>query len=119
MRLKGHKETWAIQGACIGLAVVLASMSVKAEEPGDPRAGLAYARAHCAGCHAVRATDSMSPSPAAPPFASVAKTSGMTGRALAVWLETSHPTMPNLVVGQKDRDDVIAYIISLQPPPAH
>ena len=101
------------------LFAILFPLSVNAEEPGDPRAGLAFASANCAGCHAVRAADNMSPNSAAPTFVSVAKTPGMTGRALAVWLQTSHPTMPNFVVAEKDRDNVIAYIMSLQPPPAH
>ena len=98
---------------------LLFSPTVNAEEPGDSRAGLAFAQAHCAECHAVRDADDTSPNFDAPPFANVAKTPGMTGRALAVWLQTSHPTMPNLVVAEKDRDNVIAYIMSLQPPSAH
>ena len=69
-----------------------ASGSVGAEERGDPRAGLAFASANCAGCHAVGAADDTSPNFYAPPFTNVAKTPGMTGRALAVWLQTSHPT---------------------------
>jgi mono/diheme cytochrome c family protein len=119
MKWIGHTKAWALRGTAVALALGLAPMSVNAEEPGDPSAGLVYASSHCAGCHAVRGTDNMSPNPAATPFVSVAETSGMTGRALAVWLETSHPTMPNLVVAPKDRDDVIAYIMSLQPPSAH
>jgi hypothetical protein len=31
-----------------------------------------------------------------------------------VWLQTPHPTMPNLIVDAQDREDVIAYILSLQ-----
>ena len=87
----------------------------------EPRSacGARFWSPNCAGCHAVRAADNMSPNSAAPTFVSVAKTPGMTGRALAVWLQTSHPTMPNFVVAEKDRDNVIAYIMSLQPPPAH
>ena len=89
---------------------LLFAPTVNAEEPGDPRAGLAFARAHCTECHAIRDTDDTSPNFDAPPVANVAKTPGITGRALAVFLQTSHPTMPNFVVGQKDRDNVIAYI---------
>jgi hypothetical protein len=44
----------------------------------------------------------------------VANTTGMTATALAVWLTTSHPTMPNMVLDPQDRDNVIAYIISLK-----
>jgi mono/diheme cytochrome c family protein len=100
-----------------GLFVLMFPLSLHAQEPGDPPQGLAFARANCAECHAVSSTEDKSPNPNAPTFASVAKTSGMTGRALAVWLQTSHPTMPNLVLAQEDRDNVIAYIMSLQPPP--
>jgi hypothetical protein len=71
---------------CSLLAVVFAllfPLSVDAEEPGDPLAGLSFARAHCAECHAVTELEEKSPNPTAPTFGSVAKTSGMTGRALA------------------------------------
>ena len=44
----------------------------------------------------------------------IANTKGMTGRALTVWLQTSHPNMPNLIVAAEDRDDLIAYILSLR-----
>jgi mono/diheme cytochrome c family protein len=97
---------------------LLFPLSVNAEESGDPRAGLAFARKNCAECHAVTGSEDKSPNPNAPTFTSVAKTSGMTGRALAVWLQTSHPTMPNFMIAQEDRDNVIAYIMSLQPVPA-
>ena len=100
------------------LFAILYPLSVNAEEPGDPRAGLAFARANCAECHAVTDTEDKSPNTDAPNFASVAKKPGMTGRALAVWLQTSHPTMPNFLVAQEDRNNVIAYIMSLQPLPA-
>jgi hypothetical protein len=47
----------------------------------------------------------------APNFTSIATTLGMTDRALRVWLQSSHPTMPNVVLTQDERDDVIAYIL--------
>jgi len=95
------------------LFTLLFPLSVNAEEPGDPRAGRAFAQAHCAQCHGRH----VSPNVDAPPFVNVAKTPGMTGRALAVFLQTSHPTMPNFVVGKKDRNNVIAYIMSLRRVP--
>ena len=116
MARKGYKEVQALYGAATAL-VFLLPVSVGAEEPGDPREGLAFARAHCAECHAVGAADDTSPNFYAPPFESVAKTPGMTGRALAVFLQTTHPTMPNFIVGQRDRDNVIAYIMSLRRVP--
>jgi hypothetical protein len=38
----------------------------------------------------------------------------VTGTALRVWMETSHPTMPNIVVEKQDMLNVIAYILSLK-----
>lgn len=100
------------------VAVLLLPVSVNAQEPGDARAGLSFAKKNCTACHAVRQGETESPNPEAPSFDSVAKTRGMTGRALAVWLQTSHPTMPNFLISREDRDNVISYIMSLKPVPA-
>ena len=104
----------------LGIPVAFAlagSLAAIAAEVGDPRAGYAVASAICAQCHAVGAADAISPNSDAPAFSSVAKRSEMTGRALAVWLQTSHPTMPNIILGQGERNNVIAYIMSLKPIP--
>ncbi|KAB2917101.1 MAG: cytochrome c [Hyphomicrobiaceae bacterium] len=85
-----------------------------AQELGDVRQGLAYARKVCAECHAVVPSQLASPNPDAPSFASVANTPGMTATALHVWLHTSHPTMPNLILEPDTVDDVVAYILSLR-----
>ena len=85
-----------------------------AEEFGDPRKGLTYAQKTCAQCHAVLRRETTSPNPKAPAFKPVANTPGMTALALTVWLRTSHPTMPNLIIEPNDLDDVVAYITSLR-----
>jgi hypothetical protein len=38
----------------------------------------------------------------------------MTATALTVWLTTSHPTMPNIVIEPNDMDNVVAFILSLK-----
>ncbi|MEQ1611663.1 MAG: hypothetical protein ABL904_02840, partial [Hyphomicrobiaceae bacterium] len=68
----------------------------RAQELGDARAGQAYAQKICAECHAVLGSEEASPVARATPFKTVANTPGMTGTAIAVWLRTPHPTMPNL-----------------------
>ena len=82
---------------------------------GDPLRGQAYVEDACASCHAVEAGALASPAGEAPSFQVIADTPGMTSRALTVWLTTFHPerTMPALVVEPEDREDVIAYILSL------
>src|SRR6187431_3680 len=38
----------------------------------------------------------------------------MTATALTVWLQTSHPTMPNIILEPNDVSNVVAYILSLK-----
>jgi mono/diheme cytochrome c family protein len=95
--------------ALIGLA-----SHAGAQTPGDPQKGAALANSVCAQCHAVRKGQLRSPDPMAPSFSTVAKAPGMTDRALRVWLQSSHPTMPNFILSGDEKNDVIAYILSLQ-----
>ena len=96
------------------VAVCLFPITANAEEIGDAAIGSAFVLKYCAECHAVKPGEAYSPNPGAPSFTSVAKTSGMTGRALAVWLDNSHPTMPNFILHAEQRDNVISYIMSLK-----
>jgi mono/diheme cytochrome c family protein len=96
-------------------AVLFLASGATAQEPGDVKKGAELARSVCAHCHAVGSGERRSPDPMAPSFASLATTPGMTGTALRVWLRTSHPTMPDYILGDQDRDDVVAYILSLNP----
>jgi mono/diheme cytochrome c family protein len=102
------------QLAALTLILLLVALSsVSAQEAGNPQAGAAYAKQYCAKCHAI-ADEGASREHTAPPFKVVANTSGMTAIALTVWLQTSHPTMPNIIVEPKDMSNVIAYILSLK-----
>ena len=38
----------------------------------------------------------------------------MTATALSVWLQSSHPTMPNFILNNDDTRNIIAYILSLK-----
>jgi mono/diheme cytochrome c family protein len=88
-----------------------------AQDLGNAALGKEYAERVCVECHDVAAGGEISPNPDAPSFQSVADTTGMSARALAVWLQSSHPTMPNLIIKPDDMDNVIAYIMSLRTPP--
>ncbi len=99
------------------LLVAGLAASAHAQEIGDASAGLAYAKKDCASCHGVLANEQISPLPQAPTFQAAADTPGMTATALAVWLQSSHPTMPNIVLSETNRDNVIAYITSLKRKP--
>ena len=92
----------------------LLSNPAAADEPGNAERGRAYALQNCAGCHAVQLQDLESPVGEATPFKMVADKPEMTRLALRVFLQSPHASMPNLMVGGEDADNVIAYILSLK-----
>jgi len=97
----------------LSFAIFIALTSnVLAEDPGDPQAGFNMAQQVCSKCHGISAEPS--PLPQAPRFREVADQKGMTGTALTVWMQTSHPTMPNIVLTKPETLDVVAYILSLK-----
>jgi mono/diheme cytochrome c family protein len=84
--------------------------SAVGQETGDPAAGERLAAANCAQCHgAVQAVGG------APAFISIAAMPMITEQSLNVFLQTPHASMPNLILSKQDRDDLIAYIMSLRP----
>ena len=99
------------------LFVLLASTPLQAQEAGDPRAGLSLAREVCAMCHAVSGGQTLSPDPEAPTFGQIARVPGMTPPALTVALQTSHKTMPNIMLKPDELRNIAAYITSLQDRP--
>lgn len=94
--------------------LLLASSHQASAQDADIAAGAAYAGQVCAACHAVLPNEAVSRLPEAPTFQSVADTPGMTELALTVWLQSSHPTMPNIILKQDDLRNVVAYIRSLE-----
>jgi len=104
--------------AAMALSVsLLAAMAqpASAQENGDAARGLVYTRANCAQCHAIDGRQKDQPPVLGiATFEDIANAPGMTARALAVWFQSPHPRMPNLVLERQDRDDVIAYITGLR-----
>ncbi len=89
-------------------------LAADAQEIGQPAAGKAYAQRACAECHAVEA-GRPSPMGGAPSFETIAAVPGMSSTALTVALQSSHRTMPNVIIEAGDARNVIAYILSLKP----
>jgi hypothetical protein len=50
----------------------------------------------------------------APRFEDIANTPGMTATALIAWFQTSHPTMPNVILTDEQTRDIVQYILSLK-----
>jgi mono/diheme cytochrome c family protein len=107
-------EIKAMKAVIMLATALLGGASSAIAQEGDVAAGQAYAKQICAECHAVLPNEQISPLPQAPTFQNVANMRGMTEMALTVWLQSSHPTMPNIVLKPDDLRDVIAYITSLK-----
>ncbi len=97
-----------------GLAMVGAASAAFGQDAGDARKGMAYAQQACAQCHGIAQEDVASPLIGLATFRMIANTPGMTGTAIAAWLQTPHNSMPNLIIPPADRDNVIAYILTLR-----
>ena len=96
------------------VASVLATGHVQAQETGQSEKGLAFAQKVCAECHAIDKRQLRSPNAAAPRFEAIANVPGMTGIALTVALQTSHRSMPNLMLDTDELRNIAAYILSLK-----
>ena len=101
------------------LVALIAASSIpvgrgEAQEIGQAGHGLALAERLCAQCHAVKKQQKASPNQDAPPFGEIASAPGMTSIALSAALQTSHASMPNIMLEAEERADIIAYIISLK-----
>jgi mono/diheme cytochrome c family protein len=96
--------------AVIGMAIAVAH----AQAPADPHKGRALAQRFCAECHAMGKDNDVSPTSEAPSFTAIAATPGMTAMALHVFFQTPHRAMPNLMLTNDQKNDIIAYIMSLK-----
>ena len=97
----------------LGFGLLTLAVTATYAQSGDPRRGLAVAQDICAACHAIRKGE-RSTNANAPTFETIAAVPGMTTIALQASLQTSHTSMPNLILQADDRANVIAYIMSLK-----
>jgi mono/diheme cytochrome c family protein len=104
----------SLRTAMLASALAAAAWNASAQD-GDVAAGRAFAREACITCHVV---DPANASPRVvvigPNFQDIANTKGMTATALRVFLTTSHPKMPNLILTPEQIAEVTAYILSLR-----
>lgn len=101
--------------ALLAIAALLAAAPALAQQPSAAaQRGKAYAREHCAQCHVVEPGAPAPPGSQAPSFTGIAIVPGMTGMALSAWFVSSHPTMPNFIIPERNREDLIAYFGALK-----
>lgn len=76
-------------------------------------AGHRLAEAWCKGCHSIDvATAGATTGP--PDFSAIANRASTTALSLKVFFQTSHRSMPNLIIAPDQADDLVDYILSLR-----
>jgi hypothetical protein len=99
-----------VKYAMVALAVVLSMTTGQgaAQEIGRASRGFALAQRLCAECHAIQKETARSPNANAARFQAIASTPGMTSIALSAALNTSHHSMPNIMLAADEQADITA-----------
>ncbi|HYC15965.1 MAG TPA: c-type cytochrome [Pseudolabrys sp.] len=94
----------------IGLpSLILAAALTESVSAADARKGETLARRWCAACHIV-AIDQQRGTTQSPPFSAIAGKPGFDETALAFFLLTPHPRMPDMNLSRSEAADLAAYI---------
>jgi mono/diheme cytochrome c family protein len=99
------------------LLVILTVSAYGQDGPGNAKAGLALARRDCASCHIVEGPPRSETDPF-PAFVSVAREASTTEMSLRVFLQSMHPSMPDIMLSREEEADIVTYILSLKRSPA-
>jgi cytochrome c len=80
----------------------------------EAEGGHQLAQAWCTSCHAVEPGQIAGPYADVPSFAAVARMPSTTASSLNAFLSTPHGDMPDIKFTDKQRADVVTYILSLR-----
>ena len=89
-----------------------AAVSIGPALAADADNGKRLAQRWCASCHVV-APDQTTANADAPPFATIARTSGFNAEKLVFFLLEPHPKMPSMALTRNEANDIAAYIGTL------
>jgi mono/diheme cytochrome c family protein len=96
------------------LPLAAAAMPASAADPlADAENGRALARTWCVQCHAVERGERQR-ADGVPSFTALANEQHNTQDRLRAFLTRPHGRMPDLTLSRQERDDVIAYLLSLR-----
>ena len=103
-----------LPASAVFAAALLFSTTINAQDAAVQQ-GRAFAQANCARCHAIGPAGD-SPLPKAPPFRALHQRYPVENlvEALAEGIRTAHPAMPEFELDQRQIDDLIAYLKSLE-----
>ena len=101
--------------ALVALLLVRLHNAGGATRPSDSSAaGHRLAEAWCRDCHAIDAATAAERGNGPPDFTVIANRASTTALSLKVFFQTSHRSMPNLIIAPDQADDLASYILSLK-----
>lgn len=81
----------------------------------DAMRGQALAERWCANCHVVNQATATGRADGLPTFPALAARKDITAATLKGAMTATHSRMPDLQLGARDQEDLVAYIFSLRP----
>jgi hypothetical protein len=115
MRSSGGKQATSLATVALAAAISLfGAASSIAQDIASRGRGLQVAKQLRAECHSVDNNSTRSPLAEAPTFPIIAAVPGMTALALTAALNTSHRSMPNILLPPEEQAHLVAYIMSLK-----
>ena len=81
----------------------------------DAMRGQALAERWCANCHVVNQAATTGRADGLPTFPALAARKDVTAATLKGAMTATHSRMPDLQLGARDQEDLVAYIFSLRP----
>ncbi len=101
-----------LKSTMAGVIAAIAFSHSALAQSADPSIGRRLAETTCSACHQIDASATpRDPNSGAPSFVAVSRIANEL--AIKVFLRTSHPTMPNLILSPEEIDSVAAYIVGL------
>jgi mono/diheme cytochrome c family protein len=98
----------------MALIVSIALLLPAGAQAVDPSVGRHLAETTCNACHQNgSAAAPQSAKPVAPSFLDISRMPSTNELAIKVFLRSSHPTMPNIILSPEEIDSVAAYIVGL------
>ena len=94
---------------------LLVAMTASSAQAQDVLRGQALAERWCANCHVVNRAATTGKADGLPTFPAIAARKDVTAATLKGAMTATHSRMPDLQLGARDQEDLVAYIFSLRP----
>ncbi len=104
-----------MRAVTISLVMVLSIALCDFAAAQDAMRGQALAERWCANCHVVNQAATTGRADGLPTFPALAARKDITAATLKGAMTATHSRMPDLQLGARDQEDLVAYIVSLRP----